>query len=100
LRRRQRKLLLKGLFFKALVFSRDRFSSLVAGSPNDKAKCRDQADHDEHPVLPFNAEKAEFLNKKLHGSRPFEVDGTLFAVRNILILAYPIVVVAKRFWRR
>jgi hypothetical protein len=43
-------------------------SNLVARSPNSKTECRDQSDHDEHPVLAFNPEKAEFLNQKLHGA--------------------------------
>jgi hypothetical protein len=70
-----------------LFFSKGSlFSNPVARFPNEKTECSDQANHDEHPVLAFKAEKAEFLNKKLHGTRPFVGQGTRFGVRNILIL--------------
>jgi hypothetical protein len=61
-------------------------SNLVVRSPSEKAECCDQSDNDEHPVLAVKAEKAEFLNEKLHGTRPLVEQGTRFRVRNILFL--------------
>lgn len=78
-------------------------SDFVVGFPNEKTECCDEDDHDEHPVLALDAEKAEFFDQKLHGTRPFVEQRTRFGGRNILFLyrgAHSIVAVAKRFCRR
>jgi hypothetical protein len=45
------------------------WSNPVASLPDEKNKRRDQRNHDKHPVLAFETQKGEMLNKKLHHSR-------------------------------
>jgi hypothetical protein len=50
----------------------------IAGSPNKKNEGHDQKKDNQHPILGFEAEKAKWLNEKLHRLRPFLAQGTCF----------------------
>jgi hypothetical protein len=45
-------------------------SAPVAGLPNKKQVERNPSGDDQHPVLAFEAQKGEMLDKKLHRARP------------------------------
>ena len=48
----------------------ERLSVPVAGFPNEKNESRDQAGHDQHPVLTFETQKGKTLDQKPHRSLP------------------------------
>jgi hypothetical protein len=41
-------------------------SAPIPGLPNEKNESSDQASHDEHPVLTFEAKEGKMLDQKLH----------------------------------
>src|SRR5579864_5163639 len=45
-------------------------SNLVACSPGKKGEGRNEENDNRHPILSFDAKKAEFLNKKIHRRPP------------------------------
>jgi hypothetical protein len=45
-------------------------SASIPGLPNKKNESSDQASHDEHPVLTFEAKEGKLLDQKLHRFRP------------------------------
>jgi hypothetical protein len=58
-------------------------SGPIAGFPNEKNESRDQPNHDKHPVLAFETQKGEMLNKKLHCPRSRFVQDKRFGGGNI-----------------
>jgi hypothetical protein len=50
----------------------------IAGSPDKKNEGDDQKKDNQHPILGFKAEKANWLNEKLHRFRPFLGQGKWF----------------------
>jgi hypothetical protein len=50
----------------------------IAGSPDKKNEGDDQKKDNQHPILGFKAEKAKWLNEKLHRFRRFLGQGRWF----------------------
>jgi hypothetical protein len=63
-----------------------RVSISIAGLPDEESERDDQNSDNQHPVLGFDAEKAEWLNEKLQSPRPFSVQAKGFADKKLLIL--------------
>jgi hypothetical protein len=57
-------------------------SGLIASLPNKENESGDQASHDEHPVLTFEAKKGKMLNQELHRSAPFFRKTSVLLVQN------------------
>jgi hypothetical protein len=64
--------------------SRLYLSALVSARPDKQNKRSDHESDNQHPNLPIESEKANFLNEKLHRSRPFIVQAKSFSLKNIL----------------
>jgi hypothetical protein len=77
-------------------------SRSVASLPDEKNEADDQDDDNQHPGLHLDAENVERLNEKLHGTRPFIVQGRAFGAKKILFIywhvevARPFRVVARK----
>jgi hypothetical protein len=56
----------------------------IARQPDEKNESNDQKEDNQHPILAFDAEKSEWLDEKLHQSRPVLVHGKQFLQKNIL----------------
>jgi hypothetical protein len=61
-------------------------SGSVASLPDEKNESDDQDDDNQHPGLHLDAENVERLNEKLHGPRPFIVQGRAFGAKKILFI--------------
>jgi hypothetical protein len=61
-------------------------SDTIAGFPDKQNKCRNQAGHDEHPVLTLEAQKGEMLNQELHRCRPVFMQNKRSRSVNILFI--------------
>jgi hypothetical protein len=61
-------------------------SGPVASLPDEKNEDRNYAHQNKHPVLAFETQKGEMLNKELHVARSLFVQDRRFGRKNILFL--------------
>jgi hypothetical protein len=61
-------------------------SRSLAILPDEKNEADDQDNDNQHPGLHLDAENIERLNEKLHGPRPFIVQGKTFGAKKILFI--------------